>query len=252
MCGGRVAGLCRRLGRWVRSPKAGVLVALLATTFAVTPAYADDPGLNCALTATSTVFVSPSPVVFGQNAQVRWSADGVNCLSDDALQISGPGFNPAREIFSVGGGSRSVFINFTGTATWGVTVVDDLSSDTGFSRHLASVTAPVSSVVFVPDLRGDTQAQARQALANAGYVLGGAGSVVDCENVQRVSSQTPSAGTPLVRGASVSIDMGRKPTPPNAVTDYRKANPRAVPTPSPMRMWPAIAAAATRSSRVGG
>ncbi|GGQ52732.1 PASTA domain-containing protein [Streptomyces asoensis] len=190
-----------------------VVVALLAGAFAVTPAYADDPGLNCALTATATVSVSPSPVVFGQNAQVQWSADGVNCFSEDALQISGPGFDPATEIFPVGGGSRAVFVGFTGTATWDVTVVD-LSSDTGFSRHLASVTTSVSQVTTVPDLTGDTLAQARQALTNEGYVLGSVGSVVDCENVQRVSSQSPSAGTPLVRGSSVSIDIGRRPAPP--------------------------------------
>ncbi|MBK3635168.1 PASTA domain-containing protein, partial [Streptomyces sp. MBT97] len=112
-----------------------------------------------------------------------------------------------------GGGSRAVFVGFTGTATWDVTVVD-LSSDTGFSRHLASVTASVSQVTTVPDLTGDTLAQARQALTNAGYVLGSVGSVVDCENVQRVSGQSPSAGTPLVRGSSVSIDIGRRPAPP--------------------------------------
>ncbi|WP_443072413.1 PASTA domain-containing protein [Streptomyces sp. NBC_01485] len=47
---------------------------------------------------------------------------------------------------------------------------------------------------------GDTQAQARQELSSAGYVLAGVGSVVDCDNVNRVSSQNPAAGTPLVRG----------------------------------------------------
>ncbi|MEV0225916.1 PASTA domain-containing protein [Streptomyces sp. NPDC050704] len=213
---GRMATwLRRRAGRWARSPKAGVLVvvALLATAFAVTPAHADDPGLNCALTATASITVAPSPVVFGQNAQVQWSADGVNCTSENALQISGPGFNPSTEIFPVAGGSRSVFIGFTGTATWDVTVLD-LSSDTGFSRHLASVTASVTGVTFVPDLTGGTQTQARQALLNAGYRLGGVGSAVDCDNVQRVSRQNPTAGTPLVRGSSVSITIGRKPTPP--------------------------------------
>ncbi|MCX4765115.1 PASTA domain-containing protein [Streptomyces sp. NBC_01275] len=213
--GRTAAGIRKRAGRWARSPKAAVLVgaALLATAFAVTPAYADDPGLNCALTATASISVSPSPVVFGQNAQVQWSADGVNCFSENALQISGPGFNPSAEIFPVGGGSRSVFIGFTGTAAWDVTVLD-LSSDTGFSRHLASVTASVTGVTVVPDLVGDTQAQARQELSNAGYVLGGVGSVVDCDNVNRVSGQNPAAGTPLVQGSSVSVTIGRKPTPP--------------------------------------
>ncbi|MEU9190560.1 PASTA domain-containing protein [Streptomyces sp. NPDC048484] len=209
------AGLRKRAGRWARAPRAAVLVgaALLATTFAATPAYADDPGLNCAATATGSISVSPSPLVFGQNAQVQWSANGVSCFSDNALQISGPGFNPSTEIFPVGGGSRSVFIGFTSTATWNVTVLD-LSSDTGFSRHLASVTASVTGVTVVPDVVGDTQAQARQHLASAGYVLSGVTSVVDCDNVNRVSGQHPGAGTPLVQGSPVSVTIGRKPAPP--------------------------------------
>ncbi|WP_371671895.1 PASTA domain-containing protein [Streptomyces sp. NBC_00289] len=198
-----------------RSPRAVVLVtaALLATAFAVTPAYADDPGLNCALTATGSLSVSPSPVVYGQNAQVNWGADGVGCGPDDALRITGPGFDPATDLFPVGGGSRPVFITSTGTVTWNLTVID-LSSDTGFSRNLASVTIPVTGVTVVPNVLGDSQTQASQALSAAGYVVGQVNTVVDCDNVGRVSRQSPSAGTPLVHGSPVALTIGTRPPRP--------------------------------------
>jgi hypothetical protein len=209
------AGLRRWAARVARSPKAVVLVvaALVATAFAVTPAYADDPGLNCAATATATISVTPNPVLYGHNALVQWSADCVANTAEDALVISGPGFNPSTTVFPVGGGSQSVFITQSGTVGWSVTVVDT-SSDTGFSRGLASVSASVTGVTTVPSLSGDTQAQAGQALSVAGYVLGSVGSVVDCDNINRVSSQSPSAGTVLLPGSSVSIKIGKKPTPP--------------------------------------
>ncbi|MFD8717733.1 PASTA domain-containing protein [Streptomyces sp. NPDC059629] len=215
MLAATASGLWSRAARAARSPRAAVLVvaALIATAFAVTPAYADDPGLNCAATATASISVTPSPVVYGRNAVVSWSADCVANTAEDALVISGPGFDPSTTIFPVGGGSQSVFISQTGTVSWGVTVVD-LSSDTGFSRNLAAVSAPVTGVTTVPSVLGDTQARASQALTAAGYVLGSVGSVVDCDNINRVSSQSPSAGTVLLPGSAVSITIGRKPTPP--------------------------------------
>lgn len=209
------AGLRRRTARVARSPKAVVLVvaALVATAFAATPAYADDPGLNCAATATATISVTPNPVLYGHNALVQWSADCVSNTAEDVLVISGPGFNPSTTVFPVGGGSQSVFIAQTGTVGWNVTVVDT-SSDTGFSRDLASVSASVVGVTTVPDVLHDTLAQAGQVLSGAGYVLGSVGSVVDCDNLNRVSSQSPRAGTVLPAGSSVSVKIGKKPAPP--------------------------------------
>lgn len=210
-----MAGLRRWVPRLARSPKAVVLVvaALVATAFAVTPAYADDPGLNCAVTATASITVTPNPVVYGQNALLQWSADCVSNTPEDVLVLSGPGLTPSTAVFPVGGGSQPVFISQPGTLTWGVTVVDT-SSDTGYSRALASTSASVTGVTTVPNLLGDTQAQASAALSAAGYVLGGVGTVVDCNNINRVTSQNPSAGTVLLPHSSVSITLGRKPTPP--------------------------------------
>ncbi|MFJ3421999.1 PASTA domain-containing protein [Streptomyces sp. NPDC086082] len=179
------AGAVAGLRRWVAcSPRAVVLVVavLVAGAFAVTPAYADDPGLNCAVTA-------------------------------DVLVLSGPGLTPSTAVFPVGGGSQSVFISGTGTLGWGVTVVDT-SSDTGYSRGLASTSASVTGVTTVPRVLGDTQTQAGQALSAAGYVLGSVNTVVDCDSISRVTSQNPGAGTVLLPGSPVSITLGRKPTPP--------------------------------------
>ncbi|MGV9705029.1 PASTA domain-containing protein [Streptomyces sp. NPDC003483] len=206
----RTAAACLR-----RSPRAALLtaIAVLASAFAVTPAYADDPGLQCAVSATGQISVTPSPVVYGQNALVQWGADGIACGAEDALVISGPGFDPGTTAFPVGGGTRSVFIGSTGSVTWDLTVVD-LSSDTGYSRHLASVTASVTGVTVVPDVRGDTRAQAAQAITAAGYVLGTVSTTVDCDSVDRVRSQNPAAGTPRPPGSTVSITLGKKPAPP--------------------------------------
>ncbi len=127
--------------------------------------------------------------------------------------LSGPGLTPATAVFPVGGGSQSVFISQTGTLSWGVTVVDT-SSDTGYSRPLASTSASVSGVTTVPSVLGDTQTQASAALSAAGYVLGSVTTVVNCDSINRVTSQSPSAGTVLLPGSTVSVTLGRKPTPP--------------------------------------
>ncbi|MGQ4437697.1 PASTA domain-containing protein [Streptomyces sp. SAS_260] len=94
-----------------------------------------------------------------------------------------------------------------------MTVVDT-SSDTGYSRGLASTSAPVTGVTAVPKVLGDTQTQACQALTAAGYVFGSVNTVVDCDSISRVASRNPSAGTVLLTGSLVSITLGRKPTPP--------------------------------------
>ncbi|MFD8818667.1 PASTA domain-containing protein [Streptomyces sp. NPDC059627] len=157
--------------------------------------------------------MTPNPVLYGHNALVQWSADCVDNTAEDALVISGAGFNPSTTVFPVGGGSQSVFITQTGTVGWSATVVDT-SSDTGFSRVLASVSASVTGVTTVPNLVGDTQAQAGQALSAAGFVLGSVGSVVDCDHLKKVSSSSPVAGTVLLPGSSVSIKIGTMPASP--------------------------------------
>jgi hypothetical protein len=68
----------------------------------------------------------------------------------------------------------------------------------------------------VPNLSGDTTAQAGQALQAAGLVLGAVSSVVDysCNNLGTVTSQNPPAGTSVNAGTSVSITIGKAPPSP--------------------------------------
>jgi hypothetical protein len=76
------------------------------------------------------------------------------------------------------------------------------------------VTAPPNSTV--PNLRGETVTQASSALRSAGLTLGGESTVVDntCNNINKVVSQNPGAGTSLPAGSSVSITIGVKPRNP--------------------------------------
>jgi alpha-tubulin suppressor-like RCC1 family protein len=72
------------------------------------------------------------------------------------------------------------------------------------------------ALVTVPDLTGDTQAQAGQALQAAGLVLGTVNSAVDnyCNHIGTVMDQNPHAGTAVSFGSAVSITIGTKPPHP--------------------------------------
>jgi alpha-tubulin suppressor-like RCC1 family protein len=73
-----------------------------------------------------------------------------------------------------------------------------------------------SAFVAVPDLRGDSTAQASATLQAAGLVLGSVSSAVDntCNNINRVLSQSPAAGTTQHVGSAVSITLGSRPKTP--------------------------------------
>jgi alpha-tubulin suppressor-like RCC1 family protein len=72
----------------------------------------------------------------------------------------------------------------------------------------------------VPNLSGDTTAQAGQALQAAGLVLGTVASAIDytCNNLGTVKSQNPGAGTNVNPGTAVSITIGKAPPPPHQCT----------------------------------
>jgi alpha-tubulin suppressor-like RCC1 family protein len=69
---------------------------------------------------------------------------------------------------------------------------------------------------IVPDLTGDTTAQAGQALQAVGLVLSTVRSVVDnsCSNIGTVISQNPVAGSRVSLGSAVSITIGTRPPHP--------------------------------------
>jgi len=68
----------------------------------------------------------------------------------------------------------------------------------------------------VPNLIGDTQAQASAVLAAAGLGLGTVTYVADytCTTIGLVRSQSPSAGTSVPSGSAVSVTIGKAPPPP--------------------------------------
>ena len=75
----------------------------------------------------------------------------------------------------------------------------------GFAVHAVTL-------ITVPDLTGDTQTRAGQALQAAGLVLGTVTKVTDkyCNHLG-VMSQNPPAGTAVSPGSAVSVTIGQAP-----------------------------------------
>jgi hypothetical protein len=71
-------------------------------------------------------------------------------------------------------------------------------------------------VATVPDVRGDSLAEAAQALQAAGFVVGTKTSVVDpyCNYIGLVKTQSPLAGTRAPTGSAVNLWIGQKPKTP--------------------------------------
>jgi beta-lactam-binding protein with PASTA domain len=106
-----------------------------------------------------------------------------------------------------------------GAVTFAATiVVASVAGATAERTTSASAAVPASGAVpilsVVPDVRGDTLAEARAVLTVAGLQLGGVGRTVDCNNLNRVSSQNPAASATAAVGASVSVNLGAPPPRP--------------------------------------
>ena len=81
------------------------------------------------------------------------------------------------------------------------------------AANAAGATVTISSQQSAaPDLVGDLVGEARAAIEGAGFSYGGAGTVIDptCTSINRVTSQSPAAGTALYPGSSISITYGVK------------------------------------------
>ena len=70
--------------------------------------------------------------------------------------------------------------------------------------------------VTVPNLHGDTTAQAGAALNAVGLFFGSVTYSVDltCENIGEVIRQSPAAGSQVNRGSAVSVTFATAPRPP--------------------------------------
>jgi hypothetical protein len=90
----------------------------------------------------------------------------------------------------------------------------DSADGTGASMTISSsFVPPPPSQVAVPDILGDSRAQASSALSAAGLTLGTQTGVIDdsCNNIGSVLSQTPTAGTLLAPGTAVNVTIGQMP-----------------------------------------
>jgi beta-lactam-binding protein with PASTA domain len=68
----------------------------------------------------------------------------------------------------------------------------------------------------VPDVRGDSPAEASVALQAPSFVLGRVSSIADlsCDNIGTVTSQSPAVGTLARPGSAVSVAIGKAPGKP--------------------------------------
>jgi hypothetical protein len=91
-----------------------------------------------------------------------------------------------------------------------------LGNDAGLN-YFGSSLAIGTLAGTVPDLIGDTQAQANAVLAAVGLGLGTVSYVTDytCTNLGLVRSQSPSAGTTVPPGSAVSVTIAKAPPPPS-------------------------------------
>ena len=155
-------------------------------------------------------------------------------LTPEQLSLAGV----TQVAVGISGGSAAVRSDGT-LLTWGGNGFGNLGQGTvgGFTVTPARVRplAQVSQVAFgggygagfglavgwpavstVPDLGGDTTAQAGQDLQAANLVLGTVSAAVDnlCNNIGTVMNQNPAAGSTVSGGAAVSITIGQKPSHP--------------------------------------
>jgi hypothetical protein len=91
------------------------------------------------------------------------------------------------------------------------------SSDGTWKTRLARVgNCQPMPPVLVPDVRNDRLAQAGQALAAVGLIVGPVTNLNDptCNNIGTVLRQNPNPGTSVPAGSAVRLSIGQRPPPP--------------------------------------
>jgi len=96
--------------------------------------------------------------------------------------------------------------------------VCDVTDDAGivYLGGVAAPPPPPSPLPMVPDVRGDTLAEANNTLAAVGFVRGTLSYVDDptCNDLGRITSQSPAAGTHAAAGTPVNLSIGQRPSTP--------------------------------------
>jgi hypothetical protein len=158
-----------------------------------------DGGANLWLEYRQPIGVDKSLASAGVLVRQQVASEGVKSFLLDMTPLSGGGFTDAA--LPVG----ETWINPLGAMK--ITVISS-ASPFGVSVKIES-TLPT-----VPDVRGLKLAPAAQVLTAAGYVLGQVDSIVDCNNLGVVASESPSQGTHPAIGSPVKLWLGVKPAPP--------------------------------------
>jgi len=132
-------GVRRRLRAAIAVGATAVAAAGVAVV-AAAPAYADEPGLFCTVTARGTMS-APSPVQYGQFITVQWSSQHDYC-SSPVFYIDGPGFGGGYENVGDAGSRQVRAVTDGSTMTWSLHVFD-MDTDSRTPAQIASVTIAV-------------------------------------------------------------------------------------------------------------
>jgi len=97
-----------------------------------------------------------------------------------------------------------------------VDVYKEVSESDEWNNAGTEYCAPEDFMLIVPDVRGDTTAEAAETLEFAGFAVGRLSDVADrsCTHIDRVVSQDPAPGVALFEGVPVNLTLGKQPPPP--------------------------------------
>jgi hypothetical protein len=115
-----------------------LLAGLAGAAGAITPAYADEPGLFCTTSSVATMSSSPRDVQYGLPVTVRWNLVLRDCV-EPVFYIVGPGFG--GDIATSGARQVPAVSDFN-TITWSLYLYD-IETDFRTPVQMASTTVVV-------------------------------------------------------------------------------------------------------------
>jgi alpha-tubulin suppressor-like RCC1 family protein len=197
-------GLVGRLGAG-GTLAGGGFAAVLGTDGTVW-AWGDDSAGQLGNAPSSTPVTRPVNTIGAGSGITRLSAGDFHVLA----------LKPDGTVLAWGGNGYGQLGNGSTAPVTGPVQVTGLTNATQVAAGGEFSLAVHLPLPIVPDLTGDTTAQAGQALQGTGLVLGTVIKAVDnsCNNIGTVMRQNPLAGTAVSPGSAVSITIGLRPPHP--------------------------------------